>query len=80
MRRDLASHDALNARAVRLTQLMEKVRDTDAALGSDAMVAALQGYQFLKSAGRGEGVESLKRMLGERFEGNGQRAATPATA
>jgi long-subunit acyl-CoA synthetase (AMP-forming) len=79
MRRDVETHDALNARTVRLMQLMEKLRDTDAALGSDAMVAALQGYQFLKSAGKGEGVDALRRMLGERFEGNGNRNTTPPT-
>jgi len=79
MRRDVETHDTLNARTVRLMQLMEKLRDTDAALGSDAMVAALQGYQFLKSAGKGEGVDALRRMLGERFEGNGNRNTTPPT-
>lgn len=81
MRRDLESHDALNARYVRLTRLMEKVRDTDIALGSDAMNAALQAYKFLKGAGEGEGVEALKKLLGERFDGNGTRnEETPAPA
>lgn len=58
---------------------MEKVRDTDIALGSDAMMAALAGYQFLKSAGQGEGVETLKALLGELFEGNGKRSAEAPT-
>lgn len=81
MRRDLESHDALNARYVRLTKLMEKVRDTDIALGSDAMTAALQAYKFLKGAGADEGVEALKRLLGERFEDNGKRSGVePAPA
>ena len=83
MRRDLASHDALSARITRLTQIMEKLRDTDTALGSDAMVAALQGYSFLKAAGKGEGVDALRRLLGERFEDNGKRsepAPAPALA
>ncbi|GAB3388366.1 hypothetical protein [Lysobacter fragariae] len=81
MRRDLESHDALNSRLIRLAVLMEKASDTDVALGSDAMTAALQAYHFLKSAGKGEGVDTLRQMLGERFEGNGQRAARqPATA
>lgn len=73
MRRDMASHDALHTRTVRLTQLMEKMRHTDTALGSDAMRAALRGYDFIKSA-KGEGVEALRRLLGERFEGNGNVA------
>ena len=81
MRRDVDSHDALNTRFVRLTRLMEKVRDTDTALGSDAMIAALQGYQFLKSAGTGEGVDALKALLGERFTGQSRRSVeAPAAA
>jgi hypothetical protein len=77
MRRDLASHDALDGRTVRLVQLMEKIRDTDAALGSDAMVAGLKGYQFIKHAD-GAGVEALRQMLGERFDQSGSRATPPA--
>lgn len=75
MRRDLDAHDALNARMVRLTRLMEKARDTDTALGSDVMAAALEGYAFLKIAGQGEGLNSLRRDLGKRFENNGPRKA-----
>jgi len=73
MGRDLDSHDALNPRLVRLTRLLEKVRDTDMALGSDVMIAALSGYGFLKLAGKGEGLDAVSRDLGKRFEGNGQR-------
>ena len=43
MRRDLDTHDALNARMVRLVRLLEKVRDTDTALGSDAMACRAGG-------------------------------------
>ena len=43
---DLASHDALDEHLTRLLQLVEKVRDTDTALGSDVMVAALTGYAY----------------------------------
>ena len=79
MGRDLDSHDALNARMLRLVKLLEKVRDTDMALGSDVMVAALAGYGFLKLAGKGEGLDAVSRDLGKRFEGNGQRGdSTPA--
>lgn len=76
MRRDLASHDALNARIVRLQKLLEKAHDTDTALGSDVMVAALEGYAFLKAAGKAEGVDGLRRLLSRRFEGNGRRTET----
>ncbi|MFD0740398.1 hypothetical protein ACFQZQ_14025 [Lysobacter koreensis] len=79
MGRDLASHDALNARLQRLTRLLEKVRDTDMALGSDVMVAALGGYAILKVAGKGEGLDAVNRDLGKRFEGNGPRAVEPGS-
>lgn len=80
MRRDVESHDALHARIVRITQLLEKAHHTDMALGSDAMVAALEGYSFLKSAGKGEGVDALRKLLGKRFEGNGHKAEVPQPA
>jgi hypothetical protein len=81
MRNDLVSHDALNARIVRLTKLLEKTRDTDMALGSDVMVAALEGYAFLKAAGKAEGVDALRKLLGKRFDGQGRKSAPdPAAA
>ncbi|KGM57724.1 hypothetical protein N799_00645 [Lysobacter arseniciresistens ZS79] len=80
MRRDLETHDALQAVSVQLTRLMERVRDTDTALGSDVMMAALEGYAFLKVAGKTEGVEGLRKQLGRRFEANGQRGDAAAEA
>lgn len=77
MGRDLDTHDALNARLVRLVQLVEKIQDTDMAPGSDAMVAALEGYAFLKIAGKGEGLDGLRRELGKRFAGYGPRKVEP---
>jgi hypothetical protein len=68
MRRDLASHDALHTRIVRLTRLLEKAKDTDTALGSDVMVAALEGYAHLKASGKADGVHGLQRLLGKRFD------------
>lgn len=78
MARDLATHDALASRVQRLARLVEKAGDTDTALGSDVMAAALEGYAFLKIAGKGEGLDGLRRELGKRFEANGQRKAEPA--
>lgn len=80
MARDLATHDALAARLARLEQLREKAAHTDLALGSDAMAAALEGYAFLKIAGKGAGMDGLRRELGKRFENNGPRKAAPAPA
>lgn len=78
MRRDLDMHDALNTRLVKLVKLVEQVRDTEIAIGSDAMVAALEGYAVLKAVGKGEGVQALRRQLGRRFEQAPREAAAPA--
>lgn len=78
MRRDLASHDALNARIVRLTRLLEQARNAEIALGSDVMVCALEGYAVLKAVGKGDGVEALKKLLSKRFEGGPRKAETVA--
>ena len=74
MRRDLESHDALNARIVRLMKLLERAHNTEMALGSDVMVAALEGYAFLKVAGKGEGVDGLRKVLGKRNSGRKAQA------
>lgn len=78
MRRDLEAHDALNARIVKLTRLLEQMRDAEMALGSDVMVTALEGYAVLKAVGKGDGVQSLKKLLSRRFDGNGRRREEPA--
>jgi hypothetical protein len=79
VRRDLATHDALRPRLVRLTRLLEKANDTDLALGSDVMSAALEGYAFLKIAGKGEGLHGLRKVLSQRFDNSGRKTeAVPA--
>jgi hypothetical protein len=75
MGRDLASHDALAERQTRLAQLMERIADTDVALGSDVMTAALDGYALLKRVGGADGLHQLRRGLSRRFEGQGPRKA-----
>ena len=67
MRQDLATHDALYARVLKLTQLLEQARNAEMALGSDVMVAALEGYAVLKAVGKGDGVEALKKLLSKRL-------------
>jgi hypothetical protein len=59
---------------------METVRDTEAAVGSDVMVAALATYHFLQAAG-GERLDEVNRELAKGFEGHGPRirnGLTPA--
>jgi hypothetical protein len=64
---DLTALDLLRPRLVRLSRLSERASDTDTALGSDVMSAALQGYGLLKLTGRSEGLEPLRRELSSRF-------------
>jgi hypothetical protein len=46
------------------------------------MASALEGYAFLKIAGKGEGLHGLRKDLSRRFENNGPRrdATVPAPA
>lgn len=78
MRRDLATHDALYARVLKLTQLLEHARNAEMALGSDVMVSALEGYAVLKAVGKGDGVEALKKLLSKRFAVGPREAKAPA--
>ncbi len=71
--RDLATLDALRPTLVKMARLHERLQDTEMALGSDLMTNALKGYAVLKVAGKGAGLDSLRRMLSARF--NRSRAA-----
>lgn len=55
--------------------------DTDA-IGSDLMTNALQGYAFLKIAGKGQGLDEMRKVLSARFARSraGAGEAEPATA
>ena len=67
MRRDLAGFDTLRPRLARMEKLYEKMRDSQLALGSDVMSAALEGYAILKIAGKGEGLDTARKELSVRF-------------
>ena len=67
MRRDLAGVDTLRPRLVRIEKLYEKMRDSQLALGSDVMTAALEGYALLKVAGKGEALDTARKALSVRF-------------
>lgn len=64
---DLQALDRLRPRLLRLQRLAERGSDTQAALGSDVMRCALDGYTLLKVAGRNQGLDALRRELGARF-------------
>ena len=67
LQQDLAALDALRPRLIRLTKLYKRMQDSEMALGSDLMTASLEGYAFLKVAGKGKGLDDLKKMLSVRF-------------
>lgn len=58
---DLAAADALHPRLVRLRRLAERAEDTELALGSDVMVAALQGHTWLETADCAQETAELRR-------------------
>jgi hypothetical protein len=69
----------LRPRLQRLLRLTERASDTEIALGSDVMNAALQGYALLRVAGKNQGLEGLRKELGSRFiKAPRQVEATPA--
>lgn len=64
---------------MRVSRLQQRLVDTEMALGSDLMVTAYEGYAYLKVAGKGEGLDALRRMMAERFNRPGKPAdETPA--
>lgn len=76
---DLRALDQLRPRLARLSRLAERAQDTDMALGSDVMSAALEGYALLKVSGKHQGLDTLRQSLGSRFDKSARRAeAGPA--
>lgn len=76
-RADLAAVDALRPRLARLRRLTERAEDSEMALGSDVMIASLEGYALLKVSGRNQGLEGLRQSLSARF-GKTSRRAEPS--
>ena len=63
----LARLHALRPHIVRLTKLIGRAEDSELALGSDAMVTALEGYAMLKVLGKGSGLDALRRDISAGF-------------
>ena len=72
--------DGLRPRLVRLTRLVERMSDTDSALGNDIMKVSLSTYRLLKLTGRAEGLESMRKDLGALFARSPRQPAQPAAA
>jgi hypothetical protein len=79
-RADLAAVDVLRPRLARLRRLTERAEDSEMALGSDVMIASLEGYALLKVSGRNQGLEGLRQSLSARFGKVARRAEPPAPA
>jgi hypothetical protein len=65
--RDQQTLDALRPRILRLAHLHQRVMDTEMALGSDQMVAALEVYGALRVAGKGKSLDEARRNLSARW-------------
>lgn len=64
---DLASLDMLRARLVRLNRISQMLSDTELALGNDLMINSLEGYSYLKIAGKSLGLDDLRGGMSARF-------------
>jgi hypothetical protein len=74
LQRDVAALDTLRTRTIRVLRLYERMVDTEMALGSDMMVNAVEGYAFLKVAGKSAGLDTLRKQLSVRFKTRRSRA------
>ena len=69
MKSDLADHAALEARILRIREVLAKMDDAQMALGSDVMVAASEGYSLMKLFGKAEGLTELQQAMRVRRPG-----------
>jgi hypothetical protein len=77
--RDLHALEHIRQWRTRFTRLYERMADTETALGSDLMVAALKAYAFLKVAGDSEGLDTARSELAARFARSSRRHAAKGT-
>lgn len=75
---DLKAVDQLRPLRQRVAKLLERLEDTEMALGSDAMIAALEGYALLRVSGKSRGLDGLRESLSTRFARQRRAVAEPA--
>jgi hypothetical protein len=75
---DLRALDQLRPLLARMQRLVERMADSEMALGSDAMTVALEGYGLLKLSGRNKGLEGVSEALSARFARSRKAEAAPA--
>ena len=73
---DLKALEQLRPRFAMLRQLAEKADDTEMALGSDIMNAAVEGYRLLSVSGKSDPLKQARKELSARWA-RGRRSAEP---
>ncbi|TWI01670.1 hypothetical protein IP90_02229 [Luteimonas cucumeris] len=74
---DLQAFDRLQPVQERMQRLLTRLEDTTAALGSDVMDVALDGYNQVKLSGAAHGLEALRKELATRWAKSRRAAAEP---
>ena len=67
LQQDFAAIDALRPRLQRLRAITDRADDTEIALGSDIISAALDGYALAKVGGKGTALDTLKAAMQTRL-------------
>lgn len=78
LQEDLTALDALRPRLQRLRALTDRADDTELALGSDILSAALDGYALAKVGGKGTALDTLKEAMQTRLSRKPRKPGTPA--
>ncbi|MFD0738417.1 hypothetical protein ACFQZQ_03835 [Lysobacter koreensis] len=77
---DRRALDVLRPLLRSLEQVVERLQDTEMALGSDMMETAVEGYRLLKVSGGNQGLDGLVKELGGRFARRPRAAVEPVPA
>jgi hypothetical protein len=79
MGRDVQLFEALQPILTSLTRLQEQLSDTYTEVGSEAYSAALVVYQYARTSGDGESLETLLDDMAQRFARKSKSARAPAS-
>jgi hypothetical protein len=77
---DLVALEQLRTRSIRLKRLMERIDDSEMALGSDVLAVARTGYKLIQVVGAQHGLGPALRELEPRFQRAGRSRPDPGEA